>query len=110
MDAQKTSPFFLISQNLFYHYYRPPHTYKIGPLGYSLAGSCQKADPFLWNNDFEGKNLAATIDLDMPLGGELILLHSRAGGGVEQDQILSRSRLYPAHFRPQCHHSKGWKP
>jgi outer membrane receptor protein involved in Fe transport len=53
--------------------YRLTHTYKIGPLGYSLAGSYQKADPFLWNNDFEGKNLAATIDLDMPLGGELTL-------------------------------------
>ncbi len=49
--------------------YRLTHTYKVGPLGYSLAGSYQKADPFLWNNDFEGKNLAAKINLDMPLDG-----------------------------------------
>jgi outer membrane receptor protein involved in Fe transport len=49
--------------------YRLTHTYKIGPLGYSLAGSYQKADPFLWNNDFEGKNLTAAINLDMPLDG-----------------------------------------
>jgi outer membrane receptor protein involved in Fe transport len=53
--------------------YRLTHTYKIGALGYSLAGSYQKADPFLWNNDFEGRNLAATIDLDMPLAGQLTL-------------------------------------
>ena len=49
--------------------YRLTHTYKIGGLGYSLAASYQKADPFLWNNDFEGKNLAASFNLDMPLGG-----------------------------------------
>jgi outer membrane receptor protein involved in Fe transport len=53
--------------------YRLTHTYKIGPLGYSLAGSYQRADAFLWNNDFEGKNLAADIDLDMPLRGMLTL-------------------------------------
>jgi outer membrane receptor protein involved in Fe transport len=53
--------------------YRLTHTYKVGALGYSLAGSYQKADPFLWNNDFEGKNLAAAINLDMPLAGELTL-------------------------------------
>lgn len=49
--------------------FRLTHTYKVGPLGYSLAGSYQKADPFLWNNDFEGKNLAASINLDMPFEG-----------------------------------------
>ncbi len=32
--------------------YRVTHSYKIGPIGYSLAGSYQKAAPFLWNNDF----------------------------------------------------------
>jgi outer membrane receptor protein involved in Fe transport len=48
---------------------RLTHTYKVGPLGYSLAGSYQKADPFLWNNDFEGKNLAASIYLDTPFDG-----------------------------------------
>lgn len=49
--------------------YRVTHTYKVGPLGYSLAASYQKADPFLWNNDFEGKNFSASLDLDMPLDG-----------------------------------------
>jgi outer membrane receptor protein involved in Fe transport len=49
--------------------YRLTHTYKVGPIGYSLAGSYQKADPFLWNNDFEGKNLAASIHADMPFHG-----------------------------------------
>lgn len=53
--------------------YRLTHTYKIGPLGYALAGSYQKADPFLWNNDFEGKNLATSFELDMPLDGQLTL-------------------------------------
>ena len=50
--------------------YRMTHTYKAGPLGYSLAASYQKADPFLWNNDFEGKNFSAFINMDMPLDGE----------------------------------------
>jgi iron complex outermembrane receptor protein len=49
--------------------YRVTHTYKVGPLGYSLAGSYQKADAFLWNNDFEAKNMALSIYLDMPLDG-----------------------------------------
>lgn len=53
--------------------YRLTHTYKVGPLGYSLAASYQKADPFLWNNDFEGKNAAASIFLDMPFDGDLML-------------------------------------
>jgi outer membrane receptor protein involved in Fe transport len=53
--------------------YRLTHTYKIGPRGYSLAGSYQKTDPFLWNNDFEAKNLATSIYLDMPLEGLLTI-------------------------------------
>ncbi len=53
--------------------YRLTHTYKIGPLGYSLAASYQKGDPFLWNNDFEAKNFAGSLYLDMPLRGELSL-------------------------------------
>lgn len=53
--------------------YRLTHTYKVGPLGYSLAASYQKADPFLWNNDFEGHNAAASLYLDMPFDGELML-------------------------------------
>lgn len=53
--------------------YRVTHSYKVGPLGYSLAGSLQDADEFLWNNDFEGKNIAASIYLDMPFDGEMDL-------------------------------------
>jgi len=53
--------------------YRLTHSYKVGILGYSLAASYQKAAPFLWNNDFEGKNLSANIYIDMPLKGELML-------------------------------------
>jgi outer membrane receptor protein involved in Fe transport len=46
-------------------------THKIGPLGYSLASSYEKADAFLWNNDLEAKNFAGSLYLDMPLRGEL---------------------------------------
>lgn len=53
--------------------YRVTHTYKVGSVGYSLAGSYQDADAFLWNNDFEGKNMAASVDVDMPLDGCLSL-------------------------------------
>jgi iron complex outermembrane receptor protein len=53
--------------------YRITHSYKIGPFGYSIAGSYQKAAPFLWNNDFEGKNISTTFYVDMPLGGEMLL-------------------------------------
>ncbi len=50
--------------------FRMTHSYKVGPLGYSLAGSYQEAEPYLWNDDFKGRNLAATASLDMPLGGK----------------------------------------
>jgi outer membrane receptor protein involved in Fe transport len=53
--------------------YRLTHTYKIGPVGYSIAGSYQKADEFLWNNDYEAKNLAGKFYIDMPLKGEMTL-------------------------------------
>jgi iron complex outermembrane receptor protein len=53
--------------------YRATHSYKIGPFGYSLAGSYQKAAPFLWNNDFEGLNFSSTFTVDMPLHGEMFL-------------------------------------
>ena len=53
--------------------YRITHTYKIGPLGYSIGGSYQKADEFLWNNDYEAKNLGAKLYVDMPLKGEMTL-------------------------------------
>ena len=47
-------------------------THKIGPLGYSLASSYQKADAFLWNNDLEAKNFAGSLYLDMPLPGGVV--------------------------------------
>ena len=53
--------------------YRMTHTYRIGPVGYSIAGSYQKADAFLWNNDYEAKNLAGKFYVDMPLQGEMTL-------------------------------------
>ncbi len=53
--------------------YRFTHSYKIGAVGYSLGGSYQKADAFLWNNDFEGKNFNITTAIDMPLKGSLSL-------------------------------------
>jgi iron complex outermembrane receptor protein len=53
--------------------YRITHSYKLGPLGYSIAGSYQKAAPFLWNNDFEGMNLSTNFTIDMPLRGEMLL-------------------------------------
>jgi len=46
--------------------HRLTHSYKIGPLGYCLSGSIQEADEFLWNNDFEGRNLSLALDLDVP--------------------------------------------
>jgi outer membrane receptor protein involved in Fe transport len=53
--------------------YRFTHSYKIGPFGYSIAGSYQKAAPFLWNNNFEGLNLSTNFTIDMPLKGEMLL-------------------------------------
>lgn len=53
--------------------YRFTHSNKIGAVGYSLGGSYQNADAFLWNNAFEGKNFNITTYLDMPLKGILSL-------------------------------------
>lgn len=53
--------------------YRLTHSYKTGILGYSIAGSYQKASPFLWNNNFIGKNLSLNVYLDTPFKGELML-------------------------------------
>jgi outer membrane receptor protein involved in Fe transport len=55
----------------YIHNYRITHTYKIGPVGYSIGGSYQKADEFLWNNDYEAKNLGVKLYVDMPLHGEM---------------------------------------
>ncbi|MEW5803390.1 MAG: TonB-dependent receptor, partial [bacterium] len=53
--------------------YRITHTYKIGPLGYSIGGSYQKADEFLWNNDYEAKNYSTKLYVDMPFMAEMSL-------------------------------------
>jgi len=53
--------------------YRLNHSYKIGVFGYSLGGSYQKAEPFLLNNDFEGKNFTINTEVDMPFAGLLSL-------------------------------------
>jgi outer membrane receptor protein involved in Fe transport len=53
--------------------YRFTHSYKPGIFGYSLAGSYQKSEEFLWNNDFEGKNLNIGTSLDLPWKGNLSL-------------------------------------
>ncbi len=53
--------------------YRLTHSYRIGAVGYSLGASYQKADAFLWNNDFEGKNFNLTTSIEMPLDGILSL-------------------------------------
>jgi outer membrane receptor protein involved in Fe transport len=53
--------------------YRITHTYKIGPVGYSIAGSYQKSNEFLWNNDYGAKNLAGRLYIDMPLQGEMTI-------------------------------------
>ena len=81
--------------------YRLTHTYKIGPLGYSLAGSYQKADPFLWNNDFEGKNLAASIYFDMPLDGLVTLgfQYANSQRGFISENRLSDDPNNPDFFR-----------
>ena len=81
--------------------YRLTHTYQIGPLGYSLAGSYQKADPFLWNNDFEGKNLAASINLDMPLDGLVTFgfQYANSQRGLIRENRLSDDPDNPGFYR-----------
>jgi iron complex outermembrane receptor protein len=53
--------------------YRIAHTHKIGGFGYSLAGSYHRADAFLWNNDYEAKNVASNLYIDMPSSGAMYL-------------------------------------
>jgi len=67
------------------------HSYKAGALGYSITGSYQKSDPYLWNNDFMGKNLSATTYIDVPNEGELVLglQYSNAERGFIRENRLS---------------------
>jgi outer membrane receptor protein involved in Fe transport len=51
--------------------YRLTHSYKIGPVGYAVAGSYQRANAFLWNNDYQAKNIEGKFYVDMPLEGSL---------------------------------------
>ncbi len=50
---------------------RVAHAYKSGPVGYLVGASYQRADAFLWNNDFEGKNANVQTSVDMPAFGML---------------------------------------
>lgn len=50
---------------------RVAHSYKAGPVGYSVGASHQRADAFLWNNDFEGRNANAHVSVDTPAYGML---------------------------------------
>lgn len=67
--------------------YRLSHSYKVGPVGYSLSGSYQKSDPYLWNGDFESKNFSSNLYVDMPLDGELTLGYRY----VEADKGFART-------------------
>lgn len=81
--------------------YRLTHTYKVGPLGYSLAGSYQKADPYLWNNDFEGKNFASSLYLDMPFNGQLTfgLQYTNSKRGFIRANRISSDPTSPSFYR-----------
>ena len=81
--------------------YRLTHSQKIGHIGYSLAGSFQKADEFLWNNDFESKNFAGNIYVDMPMSGEMSLglQYADAVRGFIRDNRLSADPNNPNFYR-----------
>jgi outer membrane receptor protein involved in Fe transport len=81
--------------------YRLTHTYKIGPFGYSIASSYQKADPFLWNNDFEGKDFSAFVDLDMPLEGKLTVgfQYARSDRGFIRENRVSADPDNPEFYQ-----------
>ena len=81
--------------------YRLTHTYKVGPLGYSLTGSYQKADPFLWNNDFEGRNMSLSTNLDLPLDGLATLgfQYANSKRGFIRQNRLSNDPDHPGFYR-----------
>lgn len=41
------------------------HSYKPSKFGYTLSGSYQNADAYLWNNEFKGRNLYGAIYYDV---------------------------------------------
>ncbi len=83
--------------------YRLAHTYKIGPIGYSIAGSYQKASEFLWNNDYEAKNLGAKLYIDMPLKGEMLLgiQYTLVNRGFAINNRLSSNPDDPKFYQPR---------
>jgi outer membrane receptor protein involved in Fe transport len=70
---------------------RLTHTHKTGILGYSIGVSFQKSDPFLWNNDFNARNLAVSAYVDMPYEGELTfgLQYAYSERGLIRENRLS---------------------
>lgn len=50
---------------------RVTNSYKPGLIGYSIGANYQKADAFLWNNDFERKNANLNTTFDLPTDGDL---------------------------------------
>lgn len=100
--------------------YRLTHTYKIGPFGYSIGGSYQKAGEFLWNNDYEAKNLSAKLYVDMPLKGEVSLgvqytsvergfaINNRLSSNPDDPNFyLQRNPDYPLSFGESFSPSRG---
>jgi iron complex outermembrane receptor protein len=82
--------------------YRFTHSYKVGPLGYSLGGSYQNGDEFLWNNDFTGKNLNLSTNLDMPFDGLLSMgmQYAEADRGFIRNNRQSTDPDNPGFFLP----------
>ncbi|QQG64684.1 TonB-dependent receptor plug domain-containing protein [Desulfobulbus oligotrophicus] len=53
--------------------YRITHSNKIGAVGFSIGASFQDADEYLWNNDYQAKNIGTKLYFDTPGGGDLSL-------------------------------------
>ncbi len=77
--------------------YRVSNSWKRGFFGYSVSGSYSKADEFLWNNDYEGKNASGNFYFDMPYDGELSLgvQYARAKRGFIRNNRKSTDPANP---------------
>ncbi len=86
----------------YLHNTRFTHSWKVGPVGYSLAGSYQKADEFLWNNDFEARNLSLFTEIDMVFDGVLTLglQYADAERGFIRSNRQSSDPTNPGFHRP----------
>jgi len=73
---------------------------KFGDFGISLGASKQKADAFLWNNDYESDSISSTLYYFTPNGGELSLglVYSDTTRGVIKDNSLNTNPDYPISF------------